>query len=799
MSPVHWTAEAHQITLHNEHLTVTYHLQEGWLAFRAPGGQITNARWAVEGERDGQPWHLTSDQAGGAIWHQAEINDIHGHGQLAIFDHPSVPGGSVTLEMKLYDEHPFVLFRLSIHNQSSQPWTLHRATPLRAEAQEGSIIRLGDGREGALAFLRNGWHSWSYTAARQADEAGPHTRLNRLLGPAIDDPMTPMNVGAGRFWSHTFGLLGDREAGQGVVLGFVSLADQFGRIFVDCRAPSLRLETQMDGIPLVPGRRIASEWAYVQFTPLPPAVDDPLAVYAAAAGRQMQARVPQRTPVGWSSWYCFFDKVSEADVRRNLDALARLREEIPVDVVQLDDGYERAPGDWLETNRKFPAGLADLAQRIRARGFRSGLWLAPLIVRPDSRLIREYPNWLLRDERGRPVSAGFLWNHFCRALDPTHPEVQAWLARIIRRAVTEWGFDYLKLDFLYAGALPGRHHDPSMTRAQALRKALEIIREAAGEHVFLVGCGCPLGPGVGLLDAMRIGPDVDPHWVPHYFGRSWFVRDEPTMPAARNAIRNILTRSTLHRRWWINDPDCLLVRDQDSHLTEAEVRSLASLIGLSGGLLVLSDDMPQVSEERRRYIQPLLPVMPESAVPVDLLDREMPERYLMRIRRPWGEWTVLAASNWSDTARSVEIELADLGLDPDRPYHVFNFWDGIYQWVVDGRISLPRLEAHDTAVLGIRPVQETAHLVGTTFHISQGGELADWEMDEAAGRLRFRVPLGRRASGEVWVYLPGTTRSEPTVTCNGEPVIPQAQADAVWMLPLEVDGEAVVEVTWTPQ
>ena len=75
---------------------------------------------------------------------------------------------------------------------------------------------------------------------------------------------------------------------------------------------------------------------------------------------------------GWCSWYHFFERVSEADVLRNLEALAAARPEIAVDVVQIDDGYQRAIGDWLETNAKFPRGLAPLAAEIRAAGFIAG-------------------------------------------------------------------------------------------------------------------------------------------------------------------------------------------------------------------------------------------------------------------------------------------------------------------------------------------------------------------------------------------------------------------------------------------
>ena len=47
--------------------------------------------------------------------------------------------------------------------------------------------------------------------------------------------------------------------------------------------------------------------------------------------------------------------------------------------------------------------------------------------------------------------------------------------------------------------------------------------------------------------------------------------DKMNLPAARNAVRNTLTRSPLHSRWFLNDPDCLLLRPT-TKLTPAELQ-----------------------------------------------------------------------------------------------------------------------------------------------------------------------------------------------------------------------------------
>ncbi|MBI3361335.1 MAG: hypothetical protein HY023_09515, partial [Chloroflexi bacterium] len=360
---------------------------------------------------------------------------------------------------------------------------------------------------------------------------------------------------------------------------------------------------------------------------------------------------------------------------------------------------------------------------------------------------------------------------------------------LIESAVNEWGYPYLKLDFLYAAALPGKRHDPTQTRAQTLRRALELIRDAAGGDTFLLGCGCPLGSGVGIFDAMRVGPDVDATWTPRFRNSKRFFSREPGMPSARNAIRNTLARLPLHGRWWLNDPDCLLVRDT-TDLTLDETLSLASAIALSGGLLFVSEDMETLTPERRAIAESLFPVISESAFAVDWMDRAMPELLALPLSGPVGDWTVVGLFNWNDVSTDRTLDLAVAGLDPSRPYHVSDFWNRRRFTASDGRLTFANVPPHGVRLLAVRAVTEGPQLLGSTFHFTQGAEIK--ELRVARGELRMVVELGRTAEGAIWLTLPG---NEVTTRVDGVATTAQRDGDA-WRIEMAVKDRAELVVNW---
>ncbi len=292
------------------------------------------------------------------------------------------------------------------------------------------------------------------------------------------------------------------------------------------------------------------------------------AQYAAALAKSLsvsETLSDSNAPTVWCSWYSFYTHINEENLTQALDNLG----DLPFDVFQVDDGWQRAIGDWIP-NEKFPGGMDNLAAKIRRTGRTPGLWLAPLLVVPNSNLYRQHPDWLLRDKNGKLVSAGFNWNEPLYALDTTHPDVLKWLSALMRQ-IREWGFDYVKLDFLYAGALVGKRHN-DMPREQAYRQGLTVIREALGDAYFLT-CGAPIIPSLGLCDGMRIGPDVASHWASK---RDDLFLANFAIPGTRNAIR-----TTVNRLWLAplvhTDPDVTYFAAEKNTLTPAQEKMLQNL------------------------------------------------------------------------------------------------------------------------------------------------------------------------------------------------------------------------------
>ena len=196
----------------------------------------------------------------------------------------------------------------------------------------------------------------------------------------------------------------------------------------------------------------------------------------------------------------------------------RARREIPIDLVQLDDGYQRAVGDWLETNEKFPRGLAPVAAAIRAAGFRAGLWTAPVLRRAREPAVRGAPR--LAAAPGRrpapgpdPPRCGPRTGWVLRARPLARRRARA-PARAPTPRSASWASPTRSSTSSTSRRCRPTPHDPARTRAERLRLGLEAIRAGAGDDAFLLGCGCPLGPAIGVVDGMRIGPDVAPWWFP---------------------------------------------------------------------------------------------------------------------------------------------------------------------------------------------------------------------------------------------------------------------------------------------
>ncbi len=300
---------------------------------------------------------------------------------------------------------------------------------------------------------------------------------------------------------------------------------------------------------------------------------------------------------GYSSWYNRYEDIDRESISGDLEGCKTLLKS--GDLFQIDDGWENAVGDWLEADSvKFPEGLRPIVDEIHASGLKAGLWLAPFAVKKGSKTAAEHPDWLLK-HNGEPWSQGSNWGGFY-GLDIDNPEVTEHLKRVFDRVIDEWGFDLLKLDFLYAAAPFGTDKE---TRAAKMLRAADLLRELCGNTPIL-GCGVPVYPAFGKFEYCRISCDVSLDWD-----------DKPQMRlchrervSTKQAILNTLYRRELNGRGHLNDPDVFFLRDDNIDLLPEQKRLLAEINALFGGVLLTSDDVSRYTKAQREayaYIRDL--------------------------------------------------------------------------------------------------------------------------------------------------------------------------------------------------
>lgn len=384
----------------------------------------------------------------------------------------------------------------------------------------------------AARIYAEGWQSWSPTSW--------HSRGDALLRP--DEP-----------WQHAMrfrpgtDIAEDAVQAEGLLVvdpGDGKPAHVFGTLDARRAVPTIRASWVGDRVVVEAGDESAadvSSWSTEGARGGADAVDHgarALATFGERFGAAAGARNAASSPRVWCTWYQYFEEATSADVVENLRAIDDAG--LDVDVVQIDDGWSLGTGEWTALNPRF-GSLADAVTAIRDSGRRAGIWAAPFSVGASSSVAREHPDWVLGD-------AGRNWGDDLRGLDLTHPGVRDYLTRVFSD-IRDLGIDYVKLDFLYAGAVPGARRDADATPISAYRSGLELIRDVLGEDAFLLGCGAPILPSVGLVDAMRVSGDT------------FHEGGEDGSQGLRGRM-SVEAREWQHGRFWTNDPDCLVARPE---------------------------------------------------------------------------------------------------------------------------------------------------------------------------------------------------------------------------------------------
>ncbi|MDR1963146.1 MAG: alpha-galactosidase, partial [Planctomycetaceae bacterium] len=562
--------------------------------------------------------------------------------------------------------------------------------------------------------------------------------------------------------SYSFLAVANPENRNGVVAGWITHRKGSGVVFSDKNAESKvvispvieygRLLPSVD--PANPAANLSEVFVLGRFEDCRRGLER--YAWQIARSHQIQMKEP---PSGYCTWYAdkFGGACNETELVRLTQAAAEKLVPYGFNFVQIDDGWQEGvtkngpKKNFMQFNPQgaYRNGMKKTAQMIRSNNMRAGLWFMPFSGSSEDSYWDK--NWFVKsgvtdilDERGHSKrryaqtvnKLGEPYESFWggTSLDLTNPDVQQYLHDEVRRIAGEWEFNYFKLDGLWTGLATEQlyinneycpddlgepvFHDPHLTPVAAYRKGFEIIRQAAGDDVFLLGCNVSqnmrtLGASFGCVDAMRIGPDNGAKWDSLKAG-PWHGSN----------------RYFLNGRVWWNDPDPVYVRDS---IPLEHARLLASWVAVSGQLYAFSDWLPTLSEERIEILRRTIRSHGlRSARPVDLFNEDLPKIWHLTTRS-WSSQNVseqlsatapareiVAFYNWDDkNPTKIETTPSRLGLPEAKEYVAFDFWGNQFFGLFTDAVSV-EIPPGSCLILAVRPVADHPILLSTSQHITQG-------------------------------------------------------------------------------
>ena len=502
---------------------------------------------------------------------------------------------------------------------------------------------------------------------------------------------------------------------EGLTIGYLENNLCLGCLLISRTAPGqisfLAESVYAPGIILKPGKTISSNRLMINLAGNPyQSLDN----YAESVGKMNNARTGSILN-GWCSWFYTLAEPSEDEVILNAEFASKHFKQFGLEYIQIDEGYQRSHGDW-QGNKRFPHGMKWLADQIKGYGFKAGIWISPYVVTESTEIFRKHPEWLVKNADGHLQRVGTWENseppadefpkRYC--VDITHPEAAKWLYDLIDTIVNDWGYSMIKIDFVAWSVLAAKHfYDPTISAAQVYRSGMEIMRKAAGDNCHILECG-PGNITVGLIDSMRLEADV-------YYGfadaawNTYFLHEASSASATSR-------RYYFHKRTWINDVDhvCLdLLNNQQSE-------AVATLIALSGGNIFSGDRLTQLDEYKLEVLKKIIPSFGQAAIPVDLFSPDEQPVFVMKIKKPFAEWTVAGFFN-TRLDKPVEMELAmeRLWLRPGINYLAFDFWKQQFIGELNGKIKLT-IQPGSVTLITLHEKSGVPQFISTDRHVLQG-------------------------------------------------------------------------------
>ena len=331
---------------------------------------------------------------------------------------------------------------------------------------------------------------------------------------------------------------------------------------------------------------------------------DVLTVYGKRIAKENPLQKRCDIPTGWCSWYYYGPNISQEKILENVEQAKQYN--LPIQYIQIDDGWQKCYGDWVE-NERFPMGMKAIADEIRANGFVPGIWVTPFVFAAESQTFRDNPDWFVRNPNGEL--------HGNRLIDYSVKGARDWLYSVAKKLSVEWGYRYIKIDLVsYRLAITG-YKKKGFNALKNFKEALKIMRSAVTPDTVFLTCTSPVGASAGLAEGVRISDDIFERW-------------DSLKLVAKEVFRRYYVAEYIN-----TDPDCLMVRNKDKHDQDAfrictrderEIQSFITFMSAAGGALMLSDKFSLLDEGDIDKIRALFPINKVPAKPLDLFERDIP-------------------------------------------------------------------------------------------------------------------------------------------------------------------------------
>ncbi|CAO0802984.1 unnamed protein product [Mucor circinelloides] len=603
-------------------------------------------------------------------------------------------------------------------------------------------------------MLAEGFQCWSTTK-----ELGLHSRLSAI--PSVVSWITQFNLqGDYDFFNysgkpgriHSTGYTYLRNTGSNHIVFFGSLSEASGYTYykADLNSNKFSLYKDIEGKQLNKGETLRMEF-FVAQRDASRGLRSIWEQYADYYDPKHEFRNPRHL-TGWSSWYNFYERVTEDDVISSL--IAFKQHKYPIDVFQIDDGFEQQIGDWLDVDAvKFPRGMKVLADDIKKQDYIPGIWLAPFAVGFKSKIVKEHPDWLLKHADGSLVVAGPNWGGFY-AIDIYNEEACKYLEHVFDEVIDAWGYRLLKLDFIFAAAMIPRL---GKSRGEILWDAMDLIVKWTHKRALLLASGVTLPSTWGRFEYSRVSSDASPWWD-HSVLRLANVRERV---ATNNAITSTLSRWAMGSTVFGSDPDVFFVRSNNNKLTKEEKHTLLIINIVFGQLTLMSDNVNLYDKQEHKLYSSIFP-KPEAKVSdvVSVGNDVYQANYVCNGR----EYTFI--TNVSPIPVTAQLPLGDNG-------NYSYFFERSNVLISGSRVDwLPSqshifLKPHETRTFMKIPTNNDKFM-GSTGNIVPGAEIENLTEDEqGVVRITLRKPHMSKKN-RIYLKLDSNSSDLPSVYVDGQ-------------------------------